>query len=218
MLNVDYSTADDAVSWLSGGVTVIRFTQAHEVVVHGHNGVFWVRGFHGANSRYAAEVLSALLGEEAAGISLKVCARGNVGGLRVDPKEPLWLWFPAFFFFFFSSSFPPLVFSFCPSVRNITYGATCVVAELCFAAFSNEVDSKCPLASACVRGTPGPQGQGWKGAVLDAAGQHCKSTLSFKFWVTSVQEYWCIITIVWETALMFIGFVFTQFVCANSHL
>lgn len=85
MLNVDYAATDDVVSWLSGGVTVVRFTQAHEVVVHGHNGVFWVRGFHGANGRYAAEVLSALLGEEAAGISLKVCTRGNVGGSASGP-------------------------------------------------------------------------------------------------------------------------------------
>lgn len=115
MLNVDYSTTetDDVVSWLSGGVTVTRLIQAHEVVVRGHNGVFRVGGFHDANSRYAAAVLPALLGEEAAGISLKVCARGNVGGVCEWTLRNLcgYGFLPFFSPFFLTLSLPFYLFS-----------------------------------------------------------------------------------------------------------
>lgn len=111
MLNADHSTTetDDMVNWLPGGVAVIRLIWVCEVVVHGHNGVFRVRVFHNANTKYAAEVLPSLLGEETAGTGLKMRATGNLGALQVGHNESSW--FPALFFFFFS-----VLFIFCPSV------------------------------------------------------------------------------------------------------
>lgn len=46
-----------------------------EVLLCGHGGVFWVRVFHNVSTKYAAELLPSLLGEEALEVGLKTCHR-----------------------------------------------------------------------------------------------------------------------------------------------
>lgn len=64
--------------WLIG-FQVQLLLQAHmsvcEVLLCGHGGVFWIRVFHNANTKYAAELLPSLLGEEALEVGLKTCHR-----------------------------------------------------------------------------------------------------------------------------------------------
>lgn len=76
MLNVDYSTTvtSEVVDCFLGAVAAISavtlYMSVCEALLYGHSGVFWLRVFHNANTRYVAELLPSLLDEEALEVGL----------------------------------------------------------------------------------------------------------------------------------------------------